>query len=151
MRLSEAIRLGAMLRPQCRGDLAKTFRTGLLGLFGPKVTGSCALGAAFEAAECLVERRIVQGSPAIRGSTTNGEHIANVVKIPAEWYAIMYSSISCPECSTVEVGFRLIPHLNDDHDWTRERIADFVQAFELPVPKDGADAALAASPEVTAK
>jgi hypothetical protein len=36
----------------------------------------------------------------------------------------------CPECHGKRVLARLIPHINDDHGWTREQIADWVATIE---------------------
>jgi hypothetical protein len=33
-------------------------------------------------------------------------------------------------CEQLDVVGRIIPHLNDDHRWTRERIADWVESIE---------------------
>ena len=49
MDLSEAIRLGAMLKPQGFGGLHTRRKKGLFGLFGEPVDATCALGAAFGA------------------------------------------------------------------------------------------------------
>jgi hypothetical protein len=37
---------------------------------------------------------------------------------------------TCPDCTKADYVFRVIAHLNDDHRWTRERIADFVETIE---------------------
>lgn len=98
MKLSEAIRLGAMLKPQGFGDDATERHA----------TESCALGAAYDAAS--VE--------------------------PRAWHALLrafpladvISARHCPEC---QMWFwSVIPHLNDDHRWTREQTADWVETVE---------------------
>jgi hypothetical protein len=38
----------------------------------------------------------------------------------------------CPACACEAQLNYIITHLNDHHEWTRERIADFVQTFEEP-------------------
>lgn len=100
MKLSEAIRLGAMLKPQAFGD----YTDGI---------GTCAMGSAFEAI----------------GITPNAEESA-----PAEWLAFLARDHACPVCRRKQSGGDLIdgviPHLNDDHRWTRERIADWVEIIE---------------------
>ncbi len=101
MRLSEAIRLGAMLRPQA-----------FHGLF--KDGGSCALGAALDAMgitdEEAFQRRLslFEGASQIR------------VMVPP-----------CCRClvDLHEVD-AVIVHLNDTHQWTREQIADWVETLE---------------------
>jgi hypothetical protein len=51
----------------------------------------------------------------------------------ADWRATVKRMGTCcpdPSCDN-EGGVLIIPHLNDDHRWTRERIADFVELHEL--------------------
>lgn len=107
MRLSEAIRLGAMLKPQGKGNDAMNWM---------KSNRTCALGAAAEAAS-------ITGSAHV-GS--EGENIYNGLK---DRWPELTKYIHCPEC-----GFRYpnlsIWHLNDQHGWTRERIADWVATIE---------------------
>ena len=118
MKLSEAIRLGAMMKPQAFGDL--------IGAHG----GTCALMAALEAAG--IPQTQYEGT----GRVSNGrEQVASprlVWVIPAEWRSVMHAKhATCPECGSdqVYIGY-LIPHLNDAHYWTREQIADFVESIE---------------------
>lgn len=96
MKLSEAIRLGAMLRPQA---FRKAFDK----------EGSCAWGAAKEAVGEL-----------------DGE--------PAQlWPWIVSSFPTCPQCGhSHAIGFVSVVSacLNDNHKWSRERIADWVEAVE---------------------
>lgn len=107
MRLSEAIRLGAMLKPQAFGGL---FKNG----------GSCALGAALDAI----------GASLGVGFRYRLELFDDASAIDAG---------RCPQCGRfVDVrGLGLvdsmITHLNDQHHWTREAIADFVATVE-PAP-----------------
>ena len=118
MRLSDAIRLGAMLKPQAFGD----FTDGV---------GTCAFGAANEAL----------GRPA--------DH-----EIVDEWAALCRAESCCPCCgqrpgSLVLDDYELpntaalIVHLNDDHVWTREAIADWVATIEAQhdVPQPVAECA----------
>jgi hypothetical protein len=96
VRLSEAIRLGSMLKPQ-------TF-----GVFSDD-EGTCALGAANEA----------------RGRCADDSDVLT------EAYEL--SARVCPvaDCTAFVQGEdNIIPHLNDTHRWTRERIADWVQTIE---------------------
>jgi hypothetical protein len=98
MKLSEAIRLGAMLKPQAFGD----YTDGV---------GTCAIGAANEAI----------GSSADINTT--------------HWESFLDMSVdqsSCPVCARSARVFEesLIVHLNDDHRWTREQIADWVETIE---------------------
>jgi hypothetical protein len=106
MRLSEAIRLGAMLGAQTMGALT---RGG---------TSSCALGAAYLAAGLLTAKR-----------SSVKIHIA-VRTFPA----IVAPVHACPCCSfrdLVDLG-DVVVHLNDFHMWSREKIADWVATIEPP-------------------
>src|SRR5678816_2083525 len=91
MRLSEAMRLGAMLKPQ--------------GFDGYNHDGAtCAMGAAFDALGVL------------ESNFTEEEHFP-LTKVRCE---------RCPECGNAPMCYTVasaIFHLNDDHEWTRERIA----------------------------
>ena len=102
MTLSEAIRLGAMLRPQA---------------FGVKFdgVGTCALGAALDASGALGMSETVEA------------------KRYREWNLnAWFQEATCPECGRIRSLFMegTIPHLNDKHRWTRERIADWVETIE---------------------
>ena len=98
LKLSEAIRLGAMIRPQVHGEV---FAAG----------GSCAVGAALEAI----------GVP--YGDYTGDEALADVW--PQAWPSDT-ALIVCPVCSHRADFANIIAHINDDHMWTREKIADWV-------------------------
>lgn len=106
MRLSEAIRLGATIRPQAMG-------------FYFVADASCAIGAACEAVGI-------------------GEFIdtPSLVNAFGKYWFEVGQRLPCPECGKVfdkdKSRARTITHLNDDHMWTRERIADFVELHELP-------------------
>ena len=109
MKLSEAIRLGAMLRPQAFGHL---FRDG----------ASCALGAAGEAA-------------GIADIEAGGWAVGAVA--PPSWNPIATREADCPVCVHGFLTLRkkhdahaVIVHLNNDHRWTREQIADWVATIE---------------------
>ncbi len=115
MKLSEAIRLGAMLRPQSFG-------------IGSDEHGDCALGAAVRAAGCPVHA-------ARDGDMSTREERPGVamvsVDFPIEWNLAYFST--CPECAETLPRYSLIPHLNDKHRWTREQIADQVEIWERQV------------------
>ncbi len=42
---------------------------------------------------------------------------------------------ACPECYRLGKLLEVVNHLNDEHRWTRERIADFVEARERANPQ----------------
>ena len=113
MKLSEAIRLGSMMRPK------QTF-----GMFVDiDNNSSYAIGAALEAI----------------GMEANGTFA------PTVSYEILFNHFTpdmgnirskcpirnCPINFDKENIVQLIVHLNDDHRWSRERIADFVESLEL--------------------
>lgn len=103
--LSQAMRLGSMLRPQAFGD----YQDG---------QGTCALAAAYEA---------VNQDPE---NDDGGDPFGG---IPER----VNQRCQCPACKRIEYaddcGFAMgyvIAHLNDDHRWTREQIADWVETIE---------------------
>jgi len=103
MQLSEAIRLGAMLAPQCFQQ-AK-----VIDEFG-NVLATCALGAAEQAGFDIDTLSEVEAAEGVR--------------------------TACPACEywAWTLG-GMVAHLNDDHVWTREAIADWVATVE---PADAA-------------
>jgi hypothetical protein len=134
MPLSEAIRLGSMLRPQVFGGLYATVDVTLPGdILGLKqaVVASCALGAAFEAAHCPTEYASTTGVP-LRGSSTPLK-ATQVVRTPWEWEPVLRLTTQCPICQARDVVVRLIPHWNDLHRMSREQIADLVEVIERHV------------------
>lgn len=113
MKLSEAIRLGAMLRPQCRNSL--------LSIAG----GSCAFGAALEAV----------------GFASSPEDLHDQRKEP--WYIfapkawpIVDVIFPDPVNGDMHKAMTIIAALNNapgDAQWTRERIADWVAEQERAI------------------
>jgi hypothetical protein len=105
MRLSEAILLGAMLKPQGHGpDSVRS------------ASHSCAYGAAFDACEIPMSAR-------------NGTHAYEVAI--ERWPHLTGSRDSkCPHCNFVSNHLDIVWHLNDVHEWTREAIADWVATIE---------------------
>jgi hypothetical protein len=107
MRLSEAMRLGALLSPQGFGP------TGMVG------EARCALGAALEA---------TQAAPrGLRGLSTAAYSLVN-----RGWPWLFVRRVSCPVCADCP-GWPpaiVIGHLNDQHRWTRAAIADWVETLE---------------------
>lgn len=119
LRLSEAIRLGSMLKPQDH----EYFRS---------YEGySCALGAAADAL----------GVPDRGENDWDFGYHALVCEYPH-----LAAEARCPACSRLRGAWRrwreheydlgdVITHLNDDHQWSRERIADWVATFESQVSR----------------
>ena len=111
MKLSEAIRLGSTLSPQG------------MGMYEDGEGRRCALGSALAAI----------GESALSDGIDNIS-IDNLISI--HWPHVddlLYDGISmCPDdcgatCS--ELGC-LIVHLNDEHGWSREQIADYIAQFD---------------------
>lgn len=144
MRLSEAIRLGSMLGPQTRGSLHRQHRKYIF--FGPVVNEYCAIGAAHAAIGATRGKRTA-GPGGHTFSSFRGEPVT--VAAGATYYATEREGFDydprwreelCPACHGIyEHVHRLIPHLNDEHKWTRERIADWVQTLEPSVPSPERD------------
>lgn len=108
MKLSEAIRIGLRLRPQCFGKVFKTVKG--LGVC------SCSVGAAYEA---------------LQGHTDPDSYHAGIKRI--ENRRILHVKVLCPDfrCN-FETNYivEAMEHLNDTHYWERERIADWVESIE---------------------
>jgi hypothetical protein len=105
MKLSEAIRLGATMRPQTTDQWS--------------TEGSCAISAAMEAV----------GISRVPISIYDGKMGIPYNEIADRWPLKMNT---CPECGNNHGDqqwphLSVIYHLNDVHKWTRERIADFVE------------------------
>lgn len=108
MKLSEAILLGTMIRPQA---------------FRALITddGACALGGALLAVGAT-------GEPALRS-------------VRNRWPWALTVSANCPSCGRSCPVFGVITHLNDNHRWAREQIAEWVAGIEpadvFPRPSNG--------------
>lgn len=146
MTFSDAIRLGAMMKPQAFGGLTAVRSIGLLGL-REEVIGTCALGAAFDAAGCP---NVPMADGESAGTPTRGaDKPTTKTLVPPDW-AHLFLSVGCPVASPCPVMAHgvmhsIVAHLNDDHRWTREQIADWVESVECahePQPQpDGAQIA----------
>jgi hypothetical protein len=120
MKLSEAIKLGALMRG--RG-------TGVDSFYGYNNV-TCAMGAALDAL-----------------GVTMQERKENKRSTYERWPWISQRQ-TCPDCGKrAEVVYIIATHLNDDHGWTRERIADWVATVEpAEVPQPGAAVAEGVAP-----
>lgn len=132
MKLSEAIRLGATIRPQTHG----CFHT-------PGGRRSCALGAAKEAMG-LVPHPLKTAKQCRQrdGSLVIYPIGSMVFDWPVEWRATFVTVAYCPVpgCTCLGTVKSIIAHLNDDHRWTRERIADVVASVEVSQAQPAVDA-----------
>ena len=77
------------------------------GFFHNALGGSCALGAAHDAV----------GAPDGLGRDE-------------ERWPVLRIGDSCPVCGVWDQLVHLVPHLNDTHRWSREKIADWVATKE---------------------
>jgi hypothetical protein len=102
LKLSEAIRLGAMIRPQ---TMDAFFARG----------HSCAWGAALEATGTAYDEQLLWANDTIF----------------RQWGWILNRMVRCPACGEVRPIISMVPHLNDLwHCWPRERIAEWVATIE---------------------
>lgn len=108
MKLSEAIRLGSLLKPQGFGDLLD------------HKGRSCAFGAALEAS----------------GYRISADRYADNPSVHSVW-SWLKNDCRCPEqslqgCSEIYIKnmATVIAHLNDHHLWTREQISAWVETVE---------------------
>lgn len=129
MTLSEAIRLGAMLKPQYHGHMRGIVRTqtrvpGWRGSVLKRTMttmgiGTCALGAALDAI---------------------GESNARFMSVASMWPWTWTTLVRNPVTGERREVLNTIWRLNDVHDWSRERIADWVEQIEAqhaPQPEVG--------------
>lgn len=140
LKLSEAIRLGAMNKPQSYGTFygkdLRVSRTAKFPWFRFEVVEtSCALGAAYEAIGAGY-REVTEPAGAA-GSSFRGKpyvlkrpQVFQIYDTPYEWSRVFWIETPCPVCRRIEQIKRVIPHLNDKHRWSREQIADWVERIE---------------------
>lgn len=139
LRLSEAIRLGSLLRPQGKSTLFSFSGRWDDG----QPIASCALGAAYEAATGTVILRTCMETEAWRYLKETFPIINN----PAEWpQSVGGENSKFHGCSPL---IRIIFTLNDHFGWTRTQIADYIATLEdqldSPPVNEGAALALAAT------
>ena len=104
MKLSEAIRLGAMATEQARNVLIITRQNGSIA--------TCAFGSALYA----VGRRVAWDNPNY--------------SLVLRWPWIESTRMPCPGCGLHMDAKATIIHLNDVHLWSREHIAHWVSMVE---------------------
>lgn len=115
MKLSEAIRKGAKLRPQ---SIIKAFDYNWFANIETVKLSSCALGAAYEAVFKLD----------INEDSDIDEINANFADdLRREFPELAYHVFHPVDKEKANLG-DIISDLNDSHDWTREKIADWVEA-----------------------
>lgn len=137
MKLSEAIMLGAMLRPQCRQAMFKNDDGRI---------GSCALGAAYEATfnevppvgselEETPIHRLMEQYPIVTFMVPSTDFPNNIRMVTAGGQPV----------TLIELGMQVIV-MNDTRKWTRQQIAEWVAFIE-----DAQEAATAITIEPAAK
>lgn len=102
MRLSEAIRLGAMLKPQAFNSRARD--------------ASCTLRAATEAL-------------GIPDHVFSDSTVLNYAALE-DRYPFLVTATTHPVDGSLARATAVIWNLNDTHQWTREQIADWVESIE---------------------
>ena len=116
MRISEAMRRGAAMRPQCNFILFDG-------------VGSCAIGAAMEGAG--IEQNVMVNELCTAYPEWNP--ILNAL-VP---YPLGREDISDPCCLQVAQAKIIVMYLNDEHKWTREDIADWLEGVEDKLIAEG--------------
>jgi hypothetical protein len=141
MRFSEAIRLGAALKPQGFGELFQTRYRLQFSRRWPFIQWiredtTCALGAAYEASggrTCMTLRPKGSVAQGFRGrvKVLRADTQFSMWDAPAEWLPLFYRETVCPVCGRKDILMRTVSHLNDGHRWSREQIADWVEFQEI--------------------
>lgn len=133
MKISEHIRAGAKLRPGGGGSFFTLCQSDnpFPGVF---TVGSCALGALAESV------KLVEGLDTL--TTLKSITYADVSKIRVDtkslfalFPVLLEKNYYCPVCPSSENGEAVKPsmldeiivHINDEHRWSREAIADFLE------------------------
>lgn len=116
LKYSDAIRLGAMLKPKGTGSCyALSYNYDL----DQSVEVTCANGAALDAIGKLT-----------------GES-SDMIGVGQYFPVSNVSGHACPVCGAFKViagmtNLRwMVAHINDAHEWTREQIADWVEGIEM--------------------
>lgn len=138
MKLSEAIRLGSLMKPQLRGtyyDVRHRVRFG--GSFPwihiEEEARSCALGAAYDAVGGMKFDTLPVGTLVMGRNGKNKRTLTkpeSIIHNVPEWVGVLGITRVCPMCGIVDQVTNLIPHMNDMHHWTREQIAGLVAESE---------------------
>jgi hypothetical protein len=110
MKLSQAIRIGSKIRPQCFG---KAFAL----MADDETVGSCALGAALEGGD-VIDKPLT--------SETAYQYARLVLQ---EWPDLDFETVPIPGESYSDSIVNGIETLNDKYKWTREKIADWLESL----------------------
>ena len=107
MRMSEAMRRGTAMRPQCRSTMFNG-------------VGSCAVGAAMEGAGIELVYTLHE-----------------LTRAYPEWTPILNALVTSDANSTARYCWLVMTYLNDERKWTREDIADWLKGVENKLIADG--------------
>lgn len=120
MKLSDAIRLGSMIKPQSFGDYRETHTSTLMGYPVLDIVHTCALGAALDAVGKLPSVDLLFEDSNMTDATVDAE------------FPVLLSPALCPVCGDEEndTVSDVVICLNDSHQWSRDRIADWVEIQE---------------------
>lgn len=144
MKLSEAIRVGARMRPADERGWTDRGPDGSLR--------TCALSAAAEGAGIFttIGESMIPGpnwlKPEAEDSVVRDESQKGGIKsrVPDEWAAVT-SSRELPPCAcgqrfyVLDVVMTLVWHLHDVHGWSREAVAEWIETIEKKIEKRAAE------------
>src|SRR5262245_27605753 len=106
MKLSEAIRLGAMMAPEHRGPYWIRYDNG-------QVCGTCAMGAAYHAGGLIHSHTFLVPDSEAR-----------------QTFPVLAKKVPIPDGTLVADLEEVVIHLFEWKKWTREQIADWVETIE---------------------
>lgn len=127
MKMSEAIRLAGMLHPQHYG-----------GSYGFDIKGNVKSTCAVAGAQIAAGLRVNE-----HGYIIDKDQATAWMRFFDEW-AAKEGYIPCPACRSSRLPVPSIVHLNDQHKWTRNQIADWLE-------RSGIDIEIAASTNQTSE
>lgn len=128
MKFSAAIRLGSQMN--------KPTKKGWYGRNEQGEMETCAIVAGMIGGGFIREGEGVTLEPVGKCETTanydkRSGTFVNAIKCPAEWMAVAASVEPFPcGCNTLDNVWGCIQHLHDEHQWTREAAADWVEKIE---------------------
>lgn len=133
LRLSEAIRLGSLLVPQC---FDRTFSYDTEDDARAEPTHACAIGAAMLALGLKEENIVNEDIIGDRWPWTTAILGCDLQPVPS--HPVLGRRHNWSVCSNLFTIAQYVAHLNDCHRWTREEIAGWIetqeQRFAAPPP-----------------
>lgn len=124
-RLSDAMRLGATIHPQIYGNLFAWENVECISRMPGcdfRITGTCALGGAIAA--------IGRGPESVQ----KHECVDYYMELERRWPEMVTRLVNCPDhkpgkCVLGMTIINAVAHLNDNHCWPREKIADWLEGL----------------------